>query len=155
MSYLYHMTGSRAVAEEIAQEVFLRVFRYRERYTVSAKFTTWLWTIARNAALDHLRKRSEEPFGADELLFPFDERSVDDPEAERLAIEKSTREAIAKCLGQLTLPQREAISLRIFSEMSYEEVAGMLKLSPSSVKSLIHRARIALTDCLKGRGYGR
>lgn len=155
LSYLVQLTGSRAVAEELAQEVFLRVFRHRESYTVESKFTTWLWTIARNAAFDHLKKKRELSLVGDESLIPLDETSFESPEAERLVLLKATREAIVKCLGNLTTPQRDAISLRTFSELSYEEIGSTLGQSVPAVKSLIHRAKAGLVDCLKGSGYGR
>lgn len=157
MSYALSLVGSRSVAEEVMQETFLRVYRTRENYAPEAKFTTWLWTIARNCSLDYLRKKKEVALDPEMELSPLDEHdgNTESPEAERLLIEQATRVAIEDCLKGLSDSQRQAISLRTFSDLSYDEIGESLMLSLSSVKSLIFRAKAGLVECLKGKGYGK
>lgn len=155
MSYAFRFVGRKNVAEEITQEVFLSVYRARENYARQAKFTTWLWTIARNACIDFLRKKGEIQLDNEDLP-PLDELTGDSftPEAEAAMMRQADRAAIEKCLGGLSQSQRESISLRTFSDLSYEEIGETLHLSLASVKSLIFRAKQSLLSCLKECGYG-
>lgn len=139
--------GSRARAEEVAQDVFLQLFRSRDRYLPRARFKTWLFRMVANACLTDLRR-------------PDHKRRVDDPDAaERLAADPESdasgerallgREAADKMrLAVESLPpqQRAALLLARAEGLSYEEVAETLSLSVSAVKSLIHRATVTLQD---------
>ncbi len=155
LSYLVSFLRTKSVAEELAQEVFLRVYRTRESYSTEFRFSTWIWTIARNLAIDHLRKKSEVLVDDDrqEILdgIPSDPAAM--PDAERMLIERATREGLEKCLGELSPPQREATSLRSYSELSYEEIADTMRSSVPRIKSLLFRAKEALLDCVKRGGH--
>jgi RNA polymerase sigma-70 factor, ECF subfamily len=159
MSYVSALVRNESVAEEVTQEVFLRVYRTRETYRAEAKFSTWLWTITRNACLDHLRKKKD--FLLDDsigTLADSDESRVEQIEsplssAEELLIERAQTERIERCLGELTHPQREALSFRTLSDLSYEEISQNMRITLGSVKSLINRARQALLRCLQGGGH--
>ena len=153
VSYVYQMTQNRTAAEEIAQEIFLKVYRVRETYRPEAKFSTWLWTIARNTALDHLRKKSEvlieDRAQEDEVLIDQVEAPI--PSAEARLIEAADQQRVEGCMQKLTPLQKEALTLRTVSELSYDEIALQMGTSLSSVKSLINRAKQALIECLSGQ----
>jgi RNA polymerase sigma-70 factor (ECF subfamily) len=132
-------------AEDLLHETFLRVYRSRASYEPKAKFSSWLWAIARNVALDKLRKKTE-------LLENENFAEVESHEnsAEIKLIEASDKKRVESCMQALPDSQREALLLRTLSEHSYEEIAGLMQMSLGNVKTLIHRAKLALIDCLKG-----
>lgn len=146
--FVHGMVGREALAEELAHEVFLRVYRYRESYEPTARFTTWLWTLARNCALDELRKKGEllSAEGSEQAL-----EAESDPEAgpEVQLMQQSRRERVESCLASLPPAQREAVMLRAAGEHSYEEIAELMEVSLANVKNLLHRAKAALSACLK------
>ena len=144
------MLGDPTEAEDIAQLAFLRIWKHAKRWRPDAKFSTWLWTIARNTALDHLRRKHEIALDADEeSAAPVELVASDDPSAEARLVERAEQSRLEHCMGELSVPQREALTLRTVSELAYEEIARAMDTSLSSVKSLIHRAKAALTECLK------
>jgi RNA polymerase sigma-70 factor (ECF subfamily) len=154
MSYVSQMVRNRAAAEELTQEVFLKVYRNRANYEAQAKVTSWLWTIARNQALDFLRKKGEQLVEDEATLDRAAESTVTaTPDAEQLLIDQSTRAGIEKCLDELPLKQKEAVSLRLFSELAYEEIAESLAVSVAATKSLLHRAKEHLIACLRRGGH--
>jgi RNA polymerase sigma-70 factor (ECF subfamily) len=150
-SYIHSLVRTASVADEIAQEVFLRVYRSRDRYTADAKFSTWLWTIARNLSFDQLRKKSE--ILQDETSPAALEPESPDPTAEALLVERATQQGIQICLDELTPAQSQAVALRIHAELSYEQIADTLQVSLPAVKNHLHRAKAALIDCLKRGGH--
>lgn len=151
--YLFQLTKSREHAEELVQELFLKVYRHRETYEPEAKFAAWIWQMARNAVIDKVRKKTETPFsvlGADEEgEFQFSERTTD---FETALLERSTLEQVEKFMLELPEAQREALSLFALSGTSYEEIAKLMKVSVSSVKSLIFRARSTLLKRMQNDG---
>jgi RNA polymerase sigma-70 factor (ECF subfamily) len=150
-SYVHSLVKIPAVADEIAQEVFLRVYRSRDRYTADAKFSTWLWTIARNLSFDFLRKKTEVLW--DEESHAAHEPTSADPDAEALLVERATRQGIEHCLEELSLAQRQTVALRTHAELSYEEIAETLQVSLAAVKNHLHRAKAHLVECLKQGGH--
>lgn len=154
MGYLKTILSDERVAEELTQETFLRAYRARESYEKKAKVSTWLFTIAKNAAFDHLDKKKElslQVFEDEEgsLLDPLAQLESEIPDSEAQLIEEADRRAVEKCLGELPPQQREIVALRIFSELSYEEIATQMKAPLGSVKTLLFRAKEKLTDCFK------
>ena len=139
------MLGSEREAEDLAQQVFVRVWKSAGRYQPSAKFTTWLHTIVRNLVFSETRRR-----GRADLNNPVDEEMRDDqqktPSAEILDKEKMA--AIQSAIDALPEQQRMAIILRRYEEMPYEEMAVVLKQTVPGVKSLLFRARTALRESL-------
>jgi len=146
--YLTGFVGRNAVAEDLAHEVFLKMYRSRENYESTARFTTWLWTIARNTALDEVRKKGEL-LADTEDSFP---EVASDPDlgAEALLVERARQAQVENCLSELPARQRDAVMLRIAGDHSYEEIAGIMVMSLANVKNLLHRAKAALTKCLEG-----
>ncbi|HUP56712.1 MAG TPA: sigma-70 family RNA polymerase sigma factor [Bdellovibrionota bacterium] len=156
MSYIHSMVSDPALTEDLTQEVFLKVYRVRETYEPSAQFSTWLWTIARNACIDQLRKasnREELVTKKDDEDSPsFDLESIEAPlpGAEAQLIERADQARVQRCIEGLSPQQREALLLRTQSELPYEEIARITGSSLSSVKSLIFRAKESLMKCLGG-----
>ena len=157
LGVLEHLVGKRDLAEDLAQEVFLRVYRARSRYIPNAKFSTWLFTIANNLAsnarrsLARRREVNVEQKNTDGL--------IGDPLAQ-LALAASgqmpnrqldsleARSIVLLAIEGLNARQRMAVLLAKFEGMSYAEIAEVMQLSPQAVKSLLSRARGALRDIL-------
>ena len=145
------MLGSNSDVEDIAQQVFIRVWRSARRYVPRAKFTTWLLKITRNLVFNELRRakrRAQIPLqsdpGAEEIQLK-DETNLA-PDASLL--ENELRQAIEEAIMQLPESQRMALVLRRYEQLSYEEIAGVLDLSVPAVKSVLFRARTELRSRL-------
>jgi RNA polymerase sigma-70 factor (ECF subfamily) len=156
LNVLYRMLGDATEAEDLGQNVFVQVFRSAHRYRVSAKFSTWLFTIARNLCLNEIRRRSRHPaesFDAphpeqdDQPLRQFEDGKTFSP-PDTLLHEELERK-IQQALADLPENQRLAILLCREEELSYEEIARVLGCSLSATKSLIHRGRESLKQKLK------
>ena len=156
MSYVFTLGRNQAAAEEISQDVFLKLYRVRETYRPEAKFSTWLWTLARHTSLDYLRKKRETHFDdpADSVYDGtgnfLDNVEASTANAEAQLLENAERVRIDDCMEALSLSQKEALTLRTVSELSYDEISKMMGSSLASVKSLIFRAKNSLMDCLRG-----
>ena len=140
-------------AHDIAQEVFVRVWRSAERYEPSAKFTTWLFTITRNLVFNEMRRRSrkrevslEEQAEDHHRDHAAPERHNPDSAAQQTELEL----AIDRAIQSLPDKQRLAVSLRRYEDMPYEEICEILGMSLSAVKSLLFRARNELKEKLAG-----
>lgn len=146
------MLGSPSDAEDIAQQVFVRVWKNVNRYEPRAKFTTWLLKITRNLVFNELRRRSRHPAvplqsQADEEERPLKDEHAVAPDATLL--EHELQEAVDAAIARLPETQRMAVILRRYEELSYEEIAEALDQSVSAVKSLLFRARTELRESLK------
>ncbi len=159
IGFTMHFVGSRARAEEITQDVFLQVFRNRERYEPRARFATWLYRIAANACISEGR-RAERRMRGFSLNQP---RHADDDAPPQVADAAShtaeenllSEESLLRIRGEMAaLPpqQRAALWLARVEGMSYEEVAETLSCSVSAIKSLVHRATVTLRGRLQGEG---
>jgi RNA polymerase sigma-70 factor (ECF subfamily) len=135
--FLYRMVQNQGVAEELAQEVFLRVYRARASYVASAKFTTWLFRIALNLALNNLRDARDQRETAS-----LDELQVADrsPSAEQRLLEAARLAEIRGAIRALPDKQRAAVLMHKYEEMGYAQIAEVLGCSESAVKSLLFRA---------------
>lgn len=142
--------GDTADAEDIGQQVFLRVWKSAGRYEATAKFTTWLYTITRNLVFNELRRRKLRPTASLDAIsesgessgMQFRDASVQSPDVNLLTGELQA--AIAAAIAELPETQRLAIVLRRYEELSYDEIAAVLKLTEPAVKSLLFRARAEL-----------
>ena len=146
------MLGTNSDAEDIAQQVFVRVWKNLKRYEPRAKFTTWLLKITRNLVFNELRRRSRHPAvplqsEADEEERPLKDERAAAPDAALL--EHELQEAVDAAIAELPETQRMAVILRRYEELSYEEIAEALDQSVSAVKSLLFRARTELRESLK------
>jgi RNA polymerase sigma-70 factor, ECF subfamily len=153
---MYRTAHNAAAAEDLAQEVFLRVYRSRESYQATAKFTTWLYRIATNLAVNHARDtRHERP----EQMVSLDEPdestglSMDVPDSSLTVEEKILRRermaAIRQRVQALPERQRMAVIMHKYQHMDYRQIGEVLKLSESATKSLLFRAYETLRGQLK------
>jgi RNA polymerase sigma-70 factor (ECF subfamily) len=156
MNFMYRMARNPAVAEELAQEVFLRIYRSREKYEASAKFTTWLYRIATNLAVNHARDtRHERPENTVSLDEPDENTgaSMDVPDgslsAEEALMRRERLSAIRQRVEALPKRQRIAVVMHKYQQMDYREISLVLKLSESATKSLLFRAYETLRGQLK------
>lgn len=161
VAVMHHLVGSAEEAEDLAQEVFLRVYRSRKKYRPRSKFSTWLFTIANNLALNALRSRSRRP------VVPLDVRDsgpLGPRPAEQLAKDKAVQPAqrvqqqelvgvIQRALEGLNERQRMAVVLNKFEDMNYAEIAEVMNLTTQAVKSLLSRARTNLRQELQAYIY--
>jgi RNA polymerase sigma-70 factor (ECF subfamily) len=156
ISFMYRSVGTQQVAEELAQEVFLRVYKSRQTYKADAKFTTWLYRIATNLAMNYARDTKLERAGKVSLDEPVDEesdRTMDVADttmtAEEAMVKRERMEAIKRCVLALPERQRSAVLMHKYQEMDYKQIAQTLGLSESATKSLLFRAYESLREQLK------
>ena len=138
------MLGNTSDAEDIAQQVFVRVWKSAKRYVPRAKFTTWLLKITRNLVFNELRRRSRHPQVPLQVESEEEERPIRDENAiapDASMLEQELQKAIEAAIANLPETQRLAVILRRYEELSYEEIAETLDQSVSAVKSLLFRAR--------------
>jgi RNA polymerase sigma-70 factor (ECF subfamily) len=142
--FLYRMVQNQGVAEELAQEVFLRVYRSRESYEPTAKFTTWLFRIATHLALNSLRdgknRRNEERLDDDSSDMPARQVSDNRPTVEQQMLRQARLEEIRRAVATLPEKQRAAVLMHKYEEMEYSQIAKILNCSESAIKSLLFRA---------------
>src|ERR1035441_2623897 len=142
--FLYRMVQQQAVAEELAQEVFLRVYRSRATYEPTAKFTTWLFRIATHLALNALRdgknERSQERLDDDSNDMPARQVSDHRPSVEQSLVYQAKLAEIRRAIAALPEKQRAAVLMHKYEEMEYSQIAKVLGCSESAVKSLLFRA---------------
>ena len=155
VNFIFRSVADVEEAEDLAQNAFIQAWKARKRYQVSARFTTWLFTIARNLTLNELRRRSrhrnesiDAPAGDD----PSVVRQIEDKQSEG-AVDQLLREEVesivARAVSELPEAQRTAILLWQDEETTYEDIARVLGCSLSATKSIIFRARETLKQRLK------
>ncbi|MGD1022850.1 MAG: sigma-70 family RNA polymerase sigma factor [Candidatus Sulfotelmatobacter sp.] len=156
VSFMYRMARNTAAAEDLAQEVFLRVYRSRQTYEASAKFTTWLYRIATNLAVNHARDtRHERPEVTVSLDEPDEETgtTLDVADgavtAEESLVRRERTLAIRAKVEALPERQKLAVIMHKYQQMDYKQIAEVLKLSESATKSLLFRAYETLREQLK------
>ena len=154
--FLFRMVRNQAIAEELAQEVFLRVYRSRESYRAEAKFTTWLYRIATNLAVNHARDTRHERSAQTIYLDAPDEENGtkpdvadDEPSVEQRMMRDERMAAIRTHVMALPERQRMAVLMHKYQGMDYRQIGEVLKLSESATKSLLFRAYQTLRDKLK------
>lgn len=161
VAVLHHLVGNAEEAEDLAQEVFLRIYRARKKYRARAKFSTWLFTIANNLALNSLRSRRRK---ASVPLPSSDSGPLGPRPAEQLVQDRAHQPShriqqdelaaiIRRALEDLNERQRVAVLLNKFEEMSYAEIADVMGLTTKAVKSLLSRARTNLREALQSYIY--
>jgi RNA polymerase sigma-70 factor (ECF subfamily) len=158
VTVLEHLVGKRGQAEDLAQEVFLRVYRARQTYVPGAKFSTWLFTIANNVAANASRSRSRR---REVQVAPTDHDDDQPATIDELALAASglmpgrqldkaeLREVVQAALATLSERQRLAVLLNKFEGMSYADIAATMEMSPQAIKSLLCRARENLRQVLE------
>jgi RNA polymerase sigma-70 factor, ECF subfamily len=152
LRYLLHLTGNRAVAEDLFQETWLRVLEKGHLYDGRNRFVAWLMSIAHNVAIDHLRKRS--PASLDDMKDPEDgtpfEPEAVGPSPFDLAEASEQQEMFKTALERVPAVFREVLVLRFQEQMKLEEIAQLVRIPLSTVKTRIYRGVQALRPALKG-----
>jgi RNA polymerase sigma-70 factor (ECF subfamily) len=149
ISHCYRFCMDTAVAEDLAQETFLRVYQSAARYKPKARFRTWLYKIATNVCLNEIRK-----FQRRSIFFPQEEHlsrlevSADDPQPDEQLEHAQHQNMVLGALGQLPEDQRAALMLRVAEEFSYREIGYQIGRNENHVKVLIHRGRKKLKKIL-------
>lgn len=128
-------------AEDLTQRVFIRIYRSSERYLPQAKFSTWIFTIARNLLIDEIKKRKRRP----QMVFDEHIEKAGDGESGR---SEELTEILTKHLDTIPENHRTALLLRVQRELSYREIAEVMQTTEASVKTWIHRARLDLRKSL-------
>lgn len=155
---LYHMVGNIEEAEDLAQEAFMRIYRSRKGYKPTAKFSTWLFTIVHNLALNSIRDRKRKPAnpvggessgaqGARPLEQMLAEASGLMPS--RVFAQGEMAEVVRAAVAQLSEEQRMAVMLNKFEDLSYQQIGEIMNKSEMAVKSLLSRARATLREILE------
>ena len=154
--FMFRMSRNQAVAEELAQEVFLRVYRSRQTYRAEAKFSTWLYRIATNLGVNHARDTKYERTAQNVYLDQPDPETGTSPDVadstlsvEQELVRAERMNAIRKHVMALPERQRNAVLMHKYQEMDYKEIGDVLKLSESATKSLLFRAYQTLRENLK------
>ena len=161
VTVMHHLVGNSEEAEDLAQEVFLRIYTGRNKYYPRAKFSTWLFTIANHLAINYLRSRQRKPVVE---LNIRDSGPLGPRPAEQLVKDKMQQPAqrmerqelanvVEKALSELNERQRLAVVLNKFEDMNYAEIAEVMGMSVKAVKSLLSRARENLRLALKDYIY--
>ena len=155
--FMFRMVHNQAVAEELAQEVFLRVYRSRETYRAEARFSTWLYRIATNLGVNHARDTRHERSASTVYLDEPDTETGttpdvadDTPSAEADMLRRERMNAIRQHVMALPERQRTAVLMHKYEGLDYKQIGEVLKLSESATKSLLFRAYQTLRERLKG-----
>jgi RNA polymerase sigma-70 factor (ECF subfamily) len=153
VNYLARMVANRAIAEELAQDVFIRVYRSRRTYEPTAKFSTWLYRITTNVALNHFRdeKRTQNNISLDMQDAAQLRREACDhaPLVEDLLVREVALRQIRRAVRALPPKQRAAVIMHKYEGMDYVQISGVLGCSPSAVKALMFRAYETLRTRLR------
>lgn len=157
VGFFFHLLHDRTLAEDLAQEVFLRIYRSRERYEAKARFSTWLFRIAHNLASNQKRgavRRREIPLASGSGTHEFAPQSQNLAEKSALMPTRQLdsneiRDVVRNALDELGERQKTAVLLHKFEGMSYEDIGEIMGLGTVAVKSLLSRARTKLRDSLE------
>jgi RNA polymerase sigma-70 factor, ECF subfamily len=157
INFCFRYCFNRGVAEELTQEVFIRVYQAADRYRPEARFSTWLYRIAVNLCLNEFRKGKykahiisiDQPDHIGHSEFVRDIEDQGSLSSHDLVIAREREKLIEQAMSALSEKQRIALILRIFNGFSYQEIASQMNISESKVKSLIYRGRQRLQELLK------
>ncbi|MEJ7605811.1 MAG: RNA polymerase sigma factor [Bryobacteraceae bacterium] len=141
-NYFYRVTGNPSLAEDLVQDVFLRMLKYRDSYQPRTSFPAWMYQVAKNAHIDAIRKRRLETFWKEDAPEP---RSSEVPAEERLAAEQDTV-LLRQALASLPADKREVLVLSRYQNLKYEEIGQVLGCDANAVKQRVFRAVRALGD---------
>jgi RNA polymerase sigma factor (sigma-70 family) len=135
-NFFLRLTANRPLSEDLTQELFLRILKYRHTYRGESKFSTWMYQIARHLHIDQLRSRRPE-IPIDDL---YEETPSPQPHPAEKAENQQESDLLARALERLPLRKREVLLLSRFQNLKYQEIAGLLECSIESVKVQVHRS---------------
>ncbi len=155
LNFAYRLIGKRQLAEDITQDVFMKVYKSAARYRPRSKFQTWLYTIAKNTCLNEMRRHRRQMVSLDE---PLDAEAGDlkkempDPDADPAAayFQKEQQKQVRAAINDLPENQKIAVILKRYENFSYAEIAATLEVTDKAVKSLLSRAKVNLKNKLAG-----
>ena len=137
-SFFFRLTSDGDTSEDLVQNVFLRLLKYRYTYHGDGKFSTWMYHMARNLFADHYKKQKR--MGYKEAVEVADRHVEDNTNAEYARIQNETIDLLQQAMDQLPIEKKEILVLSKFQEMKYKEIADLLKITESAVKVRIFRA---------------
>jgi RNA polymerase sigma factor (sigma-70 family) len=137
-AFLYHSTGQAATSEDLVQTVFYRMLKYRHTFTGDGEFRTWMYHLARNVLNDYFKKNQRVIY--QENITTIGERNDFEPAADFHLEKKQESEELHQALAKLNPESREVLILSRFQELSYKEIADILKTSEGNIKVKVHRA---------------
>lgn len=159
LNFIYRYVQDRQIAEELTQEVFIRVYKSAASYRPEAMFSTWVYRIATNICLNELRtgrhKYEVEFKGPDDTdgslqYDPVDERTR--VKTDENMVRDHQRQVVSRALGKLPKKQKMALMMSMYDQLSYREIGRRMGCSEAAVKSIIHRSKLALRNLLKKEG---
>lgn len=142
LNFFYYLNANIQEAEDLAQETFLKVYLFREKYTPTAKFSTFLFHLARNTAIDYFRKKKAMPMAIEDELFNVQEKKEDSWEEDKI-------DDLRKALKKLPEKFRSVIVMSYFENMKYQEIADVLEIPLGTVKSRMSFAVKALKNLIE------
>lgn len=145
-NFFLRLTGERGASEDMVQDVFLRILKYRDSYKGECKYSAWMYRIARNVNIDHLKKRKKEV----PLEDRWDEEPAPELHPEQVMTGEQERELLNKALAGLSGQKKEVLVLSRFQNMKYRDIAELLDCSVENVKVLAHRAIKELRRSFQG-----
>ena len=151
---IYRFLANKEMAEDLTQEVFIKVYKSQTSYRPQAKFQTWIYQIAKNTSLNEVRRQKRQPVSLEETLDTPDgglKRQIADTRAEnpyQEILEKETAQEVKEAIYALPENQRMAVILRRYENLSYEDIAKSMHCSLKAVKSLLSRAKENLKEKL-------
>ena len=148
--YFVSMHRDRELAEDLVQDVFFRMLRYRESFDPQHSFTAWMYQIAHNASLDHMRKRRSSVVDIDEFAARRAELASSEPGPEESAVRSQDLVLLGRAMEMLPDDKREVLVLSRFQGMKYDEIATVLKCEVATVKVRVYRAVRALEQLFQG-----
>ena len=152
---VYRFLGSYQEAEDIAQEVFIRVYKAKDSYTPQAKFTTWLYTICKNTCLNSIRDKNPSLVSLDSILEQEDDAvapqiaDTHTPSPVECVLKEEHAALVKAAIDSLPAQQKMAVLLYRYDQLSYEEISEVMDCSVKAVKSLLHRAKLQLKEKLR------
>tara|TARA_R110002072_G_scaffold64203_8_gene159952 strand:+ start:48489 stop:49118 length:630 start_codon:yes stop_codon:yes gene_type:complete len=157
-NYTYNLVSQdKEIAQDITQETFLKALKNIEQYKKDFKFSTWIWTIARNTAFDHMRKvgLSDNYVDDEKLKTAFENTSVCSlTSLEKQFHLKEIKMYIEECLNKLPQQFKESLIMQLFAQMSYHEMTLALAINENTLKSNLLRAKKAMATCLEHKEIG-
>ena len=135
-NFFLRLTGNRGISEDLVQDVFFRILKYRKTYRSQSKFTVWMYQIARNTHIDHLRKQKQEV----PLEEQFEETESHEVDTVERMVGEVDVELLRKALDKLPIRKREILVLSRYQEMKYKDIAQLFSCSVGTIKAVVHRA---------------
>lgn len=146
--YMNSFLNDLPLAEELTEDVFVKLVLKKPKFSGQSSFKTWLYAIARNIAIDHLRWRKRQPTSLEEGLHTDEEASLEDS-----YIHQQKKLQLHQCMKQLKPEYRQVLWLAYFEDFSYQQIGKIMKKSTHSIETLAYRARLALKQILIKEGF--